>query len=108
MKKDWKAYAMHIVECIEKIENMNARGDITQDVMLYDATLRNLQTMSEATRHLPNDKTSKYPDIPWKNISGFRNILVHDYLGDIDTEAIQDVIDKYISPLKIAVSRMLE
>ncbi len=56
MKKYWKPYALYILDCIEKIHHIKERGDITEDVILYDAILRNLQTLSEATRHLPELK----------------------------------------------------
>lgn len=81
MKKDWTLYAYHIIEGIEKIRIIEKRGDITEDHVLYDAVLRNLQTLSEATKHLPATKTQLYPNIPWQEINGFRNILVHNYLG---------------------------
>ena len=49
MNKVWQAYARHVLDAIEKIRRIQQRGDITQDEVLYDATLRNLQTLSEAT-----------------------------------------------------------
>lgn len=59
--------------------------------MRYDAILRNLQTMAEATQRLPEEFKNRYPNIPWKDISGFRNILVHDYLGDLDDEIVETI-----------------
>jgi uncharacterized protein with HEPN domain len=44
--------------------------------VLYDAALRNLQTLSVTTQLLPDDKKAAFPDMPWHEISGFRNILV--------------------------------
>lgn len=108
MKKDWKLYANHILDCITKINQIKARGDITKDDVLYDATLRNLQTLSEATQHLPEEKTIQYPSVPWKNISGFRNILVHNYLGEIDRQTVLKVIDTHLVTLEVAVLNMLK
>ena len=54
MNKAWQAYAAHVLDAIEKIRRIQQRGDITQDEVLYDATLRNLQTLSEATQRLPD------------------------------------------------------
>jgi uncharacterized protein with HEPN domain len=45
--------------------------------------------------------------IPWREISAFRNILVHNYLGDIDPEAVVGVIRAYLAPLADAVNAML-
>jgi len=50
--KSWKNYALHIVESIEKIDRIRERGDLREDAVLYDAALRNLQTLSEAVHHV--------------------------------------------------------
>ena len=42
MTKDWKAYAQHILDCIEKIKRIQQRGNILDDDILYDASIRNL------------------------------------------------------------------
>ena len=83
------------------------RGNIAEDEVLYDAALRNLQTLSEATRHLPEDVKSNHPHIPWREISGFRNILVHNYLGNIDALTVARVVDEYLEPLEESVRSML-
>lgn len=56
MSKSWQAYARHIRDAIARIRRIEARGDIAQDEVLYDATLRNLQTLSEPTQLLPAEK----------------------------------------------------
>jgi uncharacterized protein with HEPN domain len=88
MSKPWQPYALHILDAIAKIQRIRMRGDIAADEVLYDAALRNLQTLSEATQLLPDDRKAAFPNIPWQKISGFRNILVHNYLGDIDPLAV--------------------
>lgn len=107
MSKDWTAYARHILDSIERIEVICARGDLTTDVVLQDAALRNLQTLSEATQRLPEEIKSRFPQIPWRQISGFRNILVHNYLGDIDPAAVRGVIDRELPMLRAAIRAML-
>lgn len=59
MSKAWQAYARHILDTIEKIRRIQQRGDLTRDDILYDATLRNMQTLSEATQRLPGDQRGK-------------------------------------------------
>ena len=107
MSKPWQPFALHILDAIAKIRRIEARGDLTQDEILYDAALRNLQTLSEATQMLPENKTSDWPDIPWREISGFRNILVHNYLGEIDPLTVAAVIDKHLEPLEDCIRTML-
>ena len=50
MNKPWQPYALHVLDAIARIRRIQARGDLTQDDVLYDAALRNLQTLSEATQ----------------------------------------------------------
>jgi uncharacterized protein with HEPN domain len=107
MKKDWRAYALHILDAIAKIRLIQARGSVAEDSVLYDAALRNLQTLSEATQKLPEQLKTSHSEIPWVHIAGFRNILVHDYLGDIDALTIQTVIEQHLPPLEQAIQSML-
>ena len=76
--------------------------------MLYDAALRNLQTLSEATQLLPANKKAAWPAIPWREISGFRNILVHNYLGSIDPLTVATVIDNHLQPLEECMRALLD
>ncbi len=108
MSKSWQAYAYHILDVAAKIQRIQARGDLTKDEVLYDATLRNLQTLSEATQMLPDDLKAQFPAIPWREISGFRNILVHNYLGDIDALTVQSVVDRHLPALVGSVQSMLD
>ncbi|MCP5159442.1 MAG: hypothetical protein H6974_04780 [Gammaproteobacteria bacterium] len=43
MKKPWQPYALHVLDAIAKIRRIQARGNITQDDVLYDAALRNFR-----------------------------------------------------------------
>lgn len=63
--------------------------------MAEDAIERNLQIIGEAAAHLPEDLTAAHPEIPWPQIRGFRNILVHQYFG-VDIEVVRDVVDNHL------------
>lgn len=106
--KDEKLYLIHISECIERIESyvaqMDAQG-FANSTMVQDAVLRNLQTMAESTQRLSDKAKESQPQIDWYKIAGFRNILVHDYLG-IDTETVWNIIKKELPALKEAVGAM--
>lgn len=107
MSKSWQPNALHILDAIAWIRRIQARGDLTQDEVLYDAALRNLQTLTEATQLLPEDKKASWPAIPWREISGFRNILVHNYLGNIDPLTVAAVIEHQLQPLDDCIRAML-
>ncbi len=108
MNKPWQPYAHHILDAIAKIRRIEMRGSIVDDDVLYDAALRNLQTLSEAAQKLPDDRKTLCPDIPWREIAGFRNILVHNYLGNIDPLTIIRVIEEYLPPLETCVRSLLD
>ncbi len=108
MSNSWQPHARHILDTIAKIRRIQARGDLTQDDILHDAALRNLQTLSESTQHLPDDRKAIWLNIPWRDISGFRNILVHNYLGEIDSQTVITVIDQHLDALEASVRAMLE
>lgn len=108
MTKTWQAYARHVLACIDRISLICERGDIARDSVLYDAVLRNLQTLCESTQRLPENLKDQYPEIPWHQIAGLRNILVHNYLGEIDPIAIADVVERHLNPLRSAVQEMLQ
>ncbi len=106
--RDDTVYLRHILECIRRIERHVAGGrdPFFASDLLQDATLRNLQTLSEATQRLSEATKATQPQIPWAQIAAFRNVLVHNYLG-IDLEQIWTVIQRDIPPLKQAVTDIL-
>jgi uncharacterized protein with HEPN domain len=56
--------------------------------MAQDAIIKNLANITESADNLEKVTKSAYPNIPWKQIKGMRNILVHDYLGDLSHEEL--------------------
>jgi uncharacterized protein with HEPN domain len=101
-QRDDVVYLKHIVECIGEVHNHcdGILATLHEHSAPWDATLRRLQIMAESTVHLSDKVKENAPHIPWHKIKGFRNILVHDYLGDIDPEIVRGVIKTYLPPLK--------
>ncbi len=100
-------YIAHILECIRRIEENIAAGrdSFMSSHTLQDAVLRNLQTMTEATQRLSDTMKEGHPDIPWARIAGFRNVLVHNYLG-IDLGIVWSITQHEVPELKRAVLEM--
>jgi uncharacterized protein with HEPN domain len=73
--------------------------------MAYHATLRNLELLGEAARHVPDEVRALAPDIPWRRIVGVRNILIHGYLG-IDNDIVWDIVRNEIAPLRKALEKL--
>jgi uncharacterized protein with HEPN domain len=101
-QRDDTVYLKHILECIAEVHNHSSGilARLHEHSAPWDATLRRLQIMAESTVHLSDAVKSGAPHIPWHKIKGFRNILVHDYLGDVDPAIVRGVVETYLPPLK--------
>ena len=107
--KDDRLYLLHIKEAIEWIEEFTIAGEneFFEDRKTQDAVLRNLHTLSESTQHLSNGLKEQYPEIDWRTIAAFRNVIVHDYLG-VDLDQIWDIVEDDLPTLKKKISAILE
>lgn len=106
--KDDRLYLIHMRECVHKIEKYTAggRSAFLGGDIIQDAVIRNLQTMAEASQRVSETRQAAHPEVEWFKIAGFRNILVHDYLG-VDLDKIWEVVEHDVPPLKTAVKKML-
>ncbi len=82
------------------------KNDFMASTLVQDAVIRNLQTLAESTQRLSDRLKTSHPDIEWHKIAGFRNILVHDYLG-IDLDLVWNILDRDLPRLKQNISEML-
>jgi uncharacterized protein with HEPN domain len=108
--KDDKLYLIHITECIERIESYVSEIDKSKflaSTLIQDAVIRNLQVLAESTQRLSDKLKNEYSQIHWYKISGFRNILVHDYLG-VDLEHLWNIIQNELPALKDTISKILK
>ena len=106
--KDDRVYLDHILECLEWIAQYSEEGQqaFLADRKTQSATLRELQTLAESTQRLSNDLKVSHREIQWEAIAGFRNVLVHDYLG-IKAERIWEIVERDLPLLRSAVEDML-
>ena len=97
----------HIRECIGRIEEYTGgeRSVFFESHLVQDAVVRNLQTLAESTQRLSRTLKDTEQSVPWRAIAGFRNVLVHGYLG-IDLEAVWSVVEKDLPELSSAFERM--
>ena len=105
--KDDRLYVVHVRECIERIERYTAEGRAAflADTKTQDAVLRNLQTLAESLGNVSDRLKTSYPDVDWRAITAFRNVVVHDYLG-VDLEEIWHIVEHDVSDLKSKIETM--
>ncbi|MEA1888238.1 MAG: DUF86 domain-containing protein [Pseudomonadota bacterium] len=108
ISKDNSVYIDHMLDCILRIdEYVESKEHFYSSRLVQDAVVRNLQVMSESSQRLSEDTKQLYPEIPWKQISGFRNILVHDNLG-VDLDVIWSVVEQELPRLQQALIEQQE
>jgi uncharacterized protein with HEPN domain len=93
MKHD-DVYISHILEASQElsefIKGIDKNNFLTNKV-IRAATVRQIQIVGEAAKKLSDETKNAYPDIPWKDIAGMRDKLVHDYFG-VDYDAVWDTV----------------
>jgi len=107
--KDDRLYLIHILESIERVEEYTSEGleQFLADRKTQDAVLRNLQILAESTQRISTELKMAHPEIDWRGVSGFRNVLVHDYLG-VNLITVWGIIEGPLKELKKKISEVLE
>jgi len=97
----------HMRDCLGRIlEYTNGeRSRFEASRLVQDAVIRNLQTLAESSQRLSSEIKGTQPQIPWRELSGFRNVIVHGYLG-VDLGAIWLVVEQDLPALGEALNQM--
>jgi uncharacterized protein with HEPN domain len=99
-----------ILDAIKRIESY-LRGvnekKFKDDLMRQDAIMLQIEIIGEAARHVSDEFQERHPEIPWSEMIGMRNKIVHDYF-EIDVSRIWDTAKNDIPPLKKAVWKLLQ
>jgi uncharacterized protein with HEPN domain len=105
-----------ILDYLEDISNaiLDIRSfvhDMSADAFMADkrtvnAVVRSLEVIGEATGKIPTDIRMRYPDVPWDEIIGMRNRLIHEYFG-VDLDIVWQTIQDDLAALETAITTML-
>lgn len=98
-------YLDHIQERIQRIEECAREGREAFEAshVLQDAVMRNFEVIGEAVKHLSPALRKQYPEVPWRRVAGFRDVLIHNYMG-VDLDEVWNVIEKDLPQLEQTVS----
>ncbi len=101
-------YLRHILDAIGKIERYVAvgRDEFMELSHWQDAVIRQLEIIGEAVKRLAPETIRKQPQIPWREIAGMRDVLIHDYIG-VDLDAVWEVTRADLPRLQRAVEELL-
>mgnify|MGYP002624423018 CR=1 FL=1 len=104
-----KIRLQHVLDAIETIEDYISSADFeafSENSMMRDACIRQLQVIGESCKNVHAELREKYPDVPWRQIVGLRNIVIHEYFG-VDEKVIWEVIQQDLPVFKQQVADII-
>jgi len=102
-------YLTDILESINQIEQYITGftlGSFEEDLEKQDSVMRRLEIIGEAAKQMPEDFKAVHPEVPWRDIADFRNVLIHEYSG-IKRERVWKVTQKDLPVLKAHIISFL-
>jgi uncharacterized protein with HEPN domain len=109
-KRELGDYIQDILEALGEVEDFTAGmqfEDFVEDKKTINAVVRSLEVIGEAAKKMPDSMREKYPEIPWKRMTGMRDKLIHEYFG-IDLEIVWEVVTNELPPIKPLIQKVLE
>jgi len=106
--KDDRFYLIHMLECISNIREDTAgvKENFIGNRTIRDAVMHNLRLLAETSKRVSEAERARHPEIPWRDLADFRNVVVHDYLK-IDYEEIWLIVENSLPPLQEDLSRIV-
>jgi len=110
MKPRENAYILHIRDAITAVEfygSSHSYEQFMKNAWDQAALARNLEIIGEAASQLSDEYKKLHPEIPWRRISDFRNVLIHEYFA-IDPKLVWEILEKDIPTLKKQIESLLK
>lgn len=108
MKREVGLFIEDILNSIKNIEDFAKHLDkekFSKNNLRQSAIIRQLEIIGEAVKNIHNSFREKYPNIPWKDIAGFRDILTHAYFG-VSMDRVWNIIEKDLPKLKKEIEKI--
>lgn len=109
-RRDVRLFLHEMLQAIDKTTAYLAGftdADFENNTLVQDAVVSNLEIIGEAARNIPPELQSRYADIPWKQIIGFRNVVIHAYF-DVDLAIVWHIAVENLPVLRDHLQKMLD
>jgi len=106
--KDDRIYIEHILQSIERIQSYISGKDqetFSNDSITQDAVVRQLEIIGEATKRISKELRKNNSDMPWDDMAGMRDVLIHDYI-DVDLNIVWKTASESIPGLKALLNKL--
>lgn len=107
--REWRFRIEDIAEALAAIEEYTAGLDFvswSRDRKTIDAVIRNFEIIGEAASNVPEEIQYRYRDLPWAQLKGIRNVLIHEYFG-VDTAILWKTIQEDLPILRNKIQSIL-
>jgi uncharacterized protein with HEPN domain len=107
-QRDERLYFAEILEAIDRVVayTTGGREAFFSDPKTQDAVIRNIEIIGEAVRGVSQATRRAHPEVPWSNITGTRDRVIHGYF-EVDLEIIWEVVEKELSGLRESIAALL-
>lgn len=108
-KREYMDYLLDIFNSINDVESF-IKGltykDFIQDRKTSNAVVRSIEIIGEAVRQIPKSVRDKDPSIPWKDMIGMRNKIIHEYFG-VNYKIVWKTAKQSLPKLKTRISKLI-
>jgi len=108
--RDDTVYLLHILDAIKQVEeylgNIDYEG-FSHSRLVQDGVIRQFEIIGEATKNLSNATRDRVPQVPWKNMAGMRDKLIHQYFG-VDIESLWETAKEDLPFIQKEVAQLLK
>ncbi len=108
-KRSELLYLSDIRGAIDKILDYTSAGReaFLSDERTQDAVLRNIEIIGEAVRGVAEETRTAHTEVPWKEMAGMRNRVIHDYFR-VDADVVWDIVSQDLPPLREKIASLLD